>query len=276
VKSCSARSFFKRRSTQYENLWSSVFKNKIWLQLAAKNRASVVLIGKDIDSASTVGRRHLVLFASGPGIYDAQNTFERSLHAHNYNQTTGEYEFASGLTLFFPGLTDDGPFITKNCGSNLFTEKRGWMQRRSKLATKFCFWADPSKAIRVVESESVHGVGGKLTRIQDLAPVFNIHLPIPNSKDMCPIQAMFFYFEAEGYNGLLLPDLSEGKDAYGNHLIQSWALNHDGLMRCRHTILDWPQEVERCCRNLSTSGDINSPGNDSTLSPPLGIEFNVD
>jgi hypothetical protein len=48
-----------------------------------------------------------------------------------------------------------------------------------EVRTKYCYWNDPKKRIRVVEPHGILGIDGLITETANLAPIFLLNLYPP-------------------------------------------------------------------------------------------------
>jgi hypothetical protein len=177
-----ARAFhFKRTITQQTHylLWHSIFKDEVWLQLAAKeHNVNPVLIGPNLhplhNKTNKQGGVYLVLLAGdvhGDLRYERE-AFFASLQEHKFNEAKDEILFDCGITLNVSQVLR-GCNIVKMANPRMLFNKK-------KLRTTYCFWEDKEKMLRAVKRPHIIGIGGEITRVEEIFPIFSIRLSSSN------------------------------------------------------------------------------------------------
>ncbi|KAL1598067.1 hypothetical protein SLS59_007077 [Nothophoma quercina] len=67
----------------------------------------------------------------------------------------------------------DVPELMGNDFSYLFSDGDQGIQ------TKYCYWGDPEKKIRNLHAQNIRGIGGAITRMENLKPIFLLNLNPP-------------------------------------------------------------------------------------------------
>jgi hypothetical protein len=169
---------FELRTPAYDRAWDAVFKSEHWAESAGAEHANIVLIGADLDlfsnSENPSARPHLLLtaFEDTGDLQCEENLLSSSLRGvykgHGENQL-------ERLTLTI-GKFDVSEIIGKDFRYLFFENKL-------EIGTKYCYWNDPKKRIRIVEPHDILGIDGPITETANLAPIFLLNL-YPPVRDM--------------------------------------------------------------------------------------------
>jgi hypothetical protein len=172
---------FKRTITQrtHHLLWHSIFKDEIWLQLAVeKHNVNPVLIGPNLhpvyNKTDKQGGVYMVLLADdmhGDLCYERE-AFFASLQQHKFNKAKEEILFDCGITLNVSQVLRGCEIVRMANPRMLFNKK--------KLRTTYCFWEDREKKLRTVKRPDIIGIGGGITRVKEISPIFSIRLSFSN------------------------------------------------------------------------------------------------
>jgi hypothetical protein len=162
---------------QYDAAWNAVFKRLNWLQDAYDtHKGNIVLIGIDLDNIGgdkeSEKRPHIALAVYDRG-GDIQYTFK--LFCKSLRGTFTEHRISHlervDLTISRFDISETSDF--ENGFGYLFREGK------DGLHTKYCFWKDPEKKIRTLDSNNIIGIDGPVSRLDSLRPIFLLHLIPP-------------------------------------------------------------------------------------------------
>jgi hypothetical protein len=160
----------------HESLWQSMFKDETWLQLAHNEYG--------VNSGLLGSKVYKYYGATEKEYYDAfmvllagdldgdlrweQAKFFKSLQKHTYNETTHEITFDCGIVLNVKQVITGCDEIEMMDLQRLF--------KKDSLFTSYCFWADPDPKPRIITRPNIVGLGGRITRLKDIAPICALNL----------------------------------------------------------------------------------------------------
>jgi hypothetical protein len=162
---------------QYERVWNAVFHTRQWLNSGAATSANIVLIGADLDlfeNADPKSKRAQLLLTAFDSTGDLQ--YEESLLSSSLRGLYNSPEKAVSNELELTIGRFDVPEILGKDFRYLFSENH------SVLQTKYCYYNDPHKRIRTVGPHDIKGIGGEISKVEDLEPIFLLNLYPPNQE----------------------------------------------------------------------------------------------
>ena len=170
-----AAEMFNFQPRAYDKVWSAIFKSDQWHESCGAEYANIVLVGTDLDILSGTrtnsARPSLVLTAfDRAGDLQYEDDLLRSSFRGTY---TGPGEYHLEQTVLTIGSFDVPEVFGKDF-RYLFSRDG------QQLQTKYCYWKDPSKKIRTLKGQDIRGIGGQITEVNDLDPIFllNLHPPV--------------------------------------------------------------------------------------------------
>lgn len=249
---------------QYERVWSAVFQTKLWADSAAAASASIVLIGADIDLFEGVGpmqTQACLLLTAFDRTGDLQ--YEEDLLSSSLRGPYNSFREAVSNDVRLTVGRFDIPEILGGDFSYLFSPEH------PRLQTKYCYYNDPQKKIRTVGAEDIRGIGGVISRMEDLQPIFLLNLHPPHCWKPEHSQTLYdhdepeqFIFRSFGgpsfYTGISpLVDVMYGKKlANGENMFDGFTFinaQHESYNRKEQ---DWmklaEQESDEDCTTIST------------------------
>jgi hypothetical protein len=171
------------RLTAYDKVWTTIFKSDRWHESPSAENAQIILIGADLDILGdkniNSARPSVVLTAFDcAGDLQYENDLLRSSFRGAYNGP-GEYQLEHASIL-----------ISSFDSSEVFGRNFHYLfsKNNHRLQTKYCYWKDPKKKIRTASGQDIRGIGGAITTVEDLDPIFllNLRPPVPCIPDYFP------------------------------------------------------------------------------------------
>lgn len=101
-----------------------------------------------------------------------REAFFASLMEHKFNKAKDEILFDCGITLNVSQVLNECDKVSMANPRMLFHKK--------KLRTTYCFWEDRERKLRAVERPHIIGIGGEITRVKEISPIFSIRLSSSN------------------------------------------------------------------------------------------------
>jgi hypothetical protein len=174
---------FNFRPRAYDRVWGAIFLSDQWHKSFGAQHANIILFGADLDvlgGVKTDSARPSVVLTAYDCAGDLQ--YEDDLLYSSFRGTyTGPGEYRIEQTDLL--ISDFGvPEVIGNNFSYLFSVNK------QQLQTKYCYWKDPKKKIRTLGEQDIRGVGGPVTTVKDLDPIFllNLRPPIQHVPDYFP------------------------------------------------------------------------------------------
>jgi hypothetical protein len=251
LSASNAAKAFKFTLQAYDKAWSAVFRTEEWQECNSSKGAVILLIGADLDilggAVKNPTRLHLVLMAiDRAGDLQWESNLLRSSLCRTYSGP-GEYQLEQ-LTLTVGNF--DVPEIFGEDFRYLFSKDE------EQLQTKYCYWNDPEKLIRVVEQTSIRGLGGVITEARDLCPIFCLHLYPPKRRyqesDLSRPRFMpeqFIFRSFGGYSFWTgrppLVDVILGpKSDAGEYIFEGFTFRNDEYENLRYKNTEWEKVAE--------------------------------
>jgi hypothetical protein len=101
-----------------------------------------------------------------------REAFFASLQRHKFNEAKEEILFDCGITLNVSQVLRGCEIVRMANPQMLFNKK--------KLRTTYCFWEDRVKKLKTVKRPHIIGIGGEITRVKEISPIFSIRLSSSN------------------------------------------------------------------------------------------------
>jgi hypothetical protein len=155
-----------RERQPYDIVWDRIFEKEEWANKAYdEHEANIVMFGTDLDKLKDSSAQLHIVLAINDRSGDVQ--YEKQLLESSLKCPSKLEKLDLTMSSFQVPEIDGDDF------SYLFSTHENGLQ------TKYCYWGDPEKKIRTLNSENILGIDGPLRNVRELKPIFLLDLEPP-------------------------------------------------------------------------------------------------